>query len=232
MLEIILTILLLLILLPILLIFILIFLPFYYEMRYEYVDKLRYNIKFGFIFLKIKVDHTEDKHLTSLNLFNFRIYTFTDDKQKKEEELEEKLEGAPKEKAKSSKAKSYFNKEVLIFIKDNLSKIIELVKGLFDIFKPDHLCIYFLLGTYDPYYNGLILAFYHTIKGSKPDFPVKININWTKEVFNSHGEIEGSFIGARLIWKIFKFLIGTGLLKKLLNNKFRGERKWKKQKTS
>ncbi|MGM0419442.1 MAG: hypothetical protein ACQEQG_00435 [Bacillota bacterium] len=200
--------------------------------KYDYVKKLRYNIKFGFIFLKIRLDHTEDEHITSLYLFNLRIYTFTDDKKKKGEELEKKIEDETKEKAESGKAKSYFHKEILVFIKDNLSKIKELVKGLFDIFKPNHLYIYFLLGTYDPYYNGLISAFHHTIKGSKPGFPVEINIDWTKEVLNSHGEIEGSFIGARIIWEILKFLIGTGLLKKLLIKKFRGEKKWKKQKTS
>lgn len=228
MLEIILIILLLLILLPL----ILIFLPLYYEIKYEYVNKLRYNLMFGFVFLKIRLNHTPDRDLTSIYFFNLRIYTFTDKKEKETELSEAKIKDTFKEKSKENEAKNNTNKKLLIFIKDNLSKIINLIKDLYDIFKPDNLYFHFLLGAYDPYYNGLLLAFYHTIKGSKPDFPVEIDIDWSKEVFNSRGEIKGSFAGFRIIWEALRFLIGTGLLKKFLISTFKGEKKWKKQKTS
>lgn len=211
---------------------ILIFLPLYYEIRYEYINKLKYHARIGFIFLKTRVDHTANKRIISVYLFNLKIYTFNNEKKKKEELVEKKTKDKDKSKTKTSTDKSSNYKEVLIFIKDNLSEIKDMIKGLYDIFKPKYLNIYFLLGTYDPYYNGLILALYYTLKGSKSHVPVEIDINWTKEVFNSYGKIEGSFFVARIIWKVFKFLIGTGLFKNIIINKFKGEKKWKKQKTS
>lgn len=98
------------------------------------------------------------------------------------------------------------------FIWDNLSfenikYVMNFLKDLAQSLRPKSGKIEFLVGFQDPYYNGILLAWYYSIKSGFSNFPVILNIVWEKEVIKSTGNIKGYIIIGGLIWRIISFLL-------------------------
>ena len=194
------------------LLLILISLPYVFQLNFEYKEKFHYKIVVNNFFLKINhsSNHT-GKNKNYIKLFNYQHNIANKDKKKIENEKQNK-KGNNKEK-KIIKKKRRFRLYIKLFNKRNINHLLCFLLKIYNLIKPDDFCLNFFLSFDDPYYNGLLLAFYHSLKSNFPDFPLKITINWPEEVIEGRGKAAGKIIPVVIIYHLLFFLFSTQTLK-------------------
>lgn len=75
----------------------------------------------------------------------------------------------------------------------------------------------------DPYYNGIISAYYFSLKNIYPDLPIKIVVNWQEETFAGQGIISGRIIPIVFFYQLLIFIFSPHSIKTLWQ--LRGQKK-------
>lgn len=159
----------------------------------------------------------EEKQIqTFFQIFNFKkeIKKESEEKEKKdiEKDIEKKVEEKIKEgKEKPEKKKSGFPYKVIKL--DNIKHILRFIKNILYLIRPRFLEINMLLGLEDPYHNGLLSAYYYTLKGMYPKMPINIDLNWEEEMFSSDGKLYGYIIPIQLLFKTILFIFSIKTIK-------------------
>ena len=104
---------------------------------------------------------------------------------------------------------------------ETIQHIFDLIKGLASIFKPDTVKFDCHLGFEDPYYNGIFLAGYYSLKGNYSDLPLTLNVDWEREVLDLRGEVVGRFILLQVFWRIMFSGLSLKTVKLLLKKRKR-----------
>lgn len=93
-----------------------------------------------------------------------------------------------------------------LFSRANIEHLARFGGRLLYLLKPDFIELNFLLGCSDPYYNGLLLAVYYSIKNSWSTFPLNLCINWEQEVMVGSGKIKGKIIPVQVVRVLLSFV--------------------------
>lgn len=136
-------------------------------------------------------------------------------KKKSKKIVTEKIEklSSAEIKKKEPKDKSAFNFDFKLINKDNLNHIFSFILQMLKILKMDYLKLYLCFSFDDPYYNGLFLAYYYTIKEFF-DYPdLKAEVNWQEVIFEADGSAGGKIIPAQIIFHLFKFIFSIKSIK-------------------
>ena len=187
--------------------------PFRYKIEYTYEEKLDYQIAAGAPVFSYRIDNLAGQQESKIKVFGIPL---SSDREKPEE----KSKSSPSEKKtdKTSKnilvkLKSIYHDE--LYSKKNFVHIYDLLRDVFSLLKPKYYSFNITVGLPEPDLNGLLLAFYYSLKSPRPQFPVSLQINWEREVIESRGIISGSVIPLRLIWQLLRFLLSPTTLKLL-----------------
>jgi len=193
----------------ILLILLVISLSYHYNFILNYEQNFSTEIYFGNKLINFKYIKKKNKQISYIKFLGYEKEIIKNKKSSKKEEIIKKnVEKADKEKKKS---KSSFPFKLI-----NKTNIIHVFKFLFKIYKeikPDSINIDLAIAFSDPYYNGLILANYYSLKGVYPKFPVSITTYWDREVIEGRGEIKGKIKPIVILFLIFSFVFSFNTLK-------------------
>lgn len=211
-------------------------LPYHYALTFSYHQKLDLSFYFSVLFLKISFQKTSTKKLLFLEIFNyqkeFELNKSTEaensaaefiqkkskkffqnkfenffDKTKTEAEKDKEIE------AKDKKKKSKFKFPFSLIDRENLTHLLKFILNMINKLKPEYLKLDLLFSFSDPYYNGLFLAYYYTLK-SLVDYPeIRADINWQEVVFKADGAAGGKFIPLSIIWQFLAFIFSLKSLK-------------------
>ena len=121
-------------------------------------------------------------------------------------EIEENIK---KEKNKQSKGGFPYK----LINKKNINHILQFLIKFYKFIKPNSISLNLILGFSDPYYNGLILAYYSSLKGAYKNLPINITVNWQKEVSKGQGKISGKFVPISILFSILFFIFSPQTLK-------------------
>lgn len=191
---------------------ILISLSYSFQLKLEYKEKFHYEIVVNNFFLRINrsSNHT-GKNKNYIKLFNYQHNIATRDKKKRGKEKQNKNGNNQEKKIikKIRRVRSY----IKLLNRRNINHLFCFLLKIYRLIKPDDFCLNFFLSFDDPYYNGLLLAFYYSLKGYFPDFPLKLTLNWQEEVIEGRGEAVGKIIPAVIIYHLLFFLFSTQTLK-------------------
>lgn len=188
-------------------IILLLILPYHYILSFHYQEKLSYSFSFSVIFVKIIFEGNLNKQSLFFKLFNF----------KKEMQFNENKVGKfiqnKSSKIIKEKTKKCFNFDFSLINRENLNHIFGFVIRILKILKMNYLKLNLVFSFADPYYNGIFLAYYYTLK-ELFDYPnFKVRINWEKKIFEVDGSTGGKIIPAKIIFEILKFLFTIKSLK-------------------
>ena len=186
--------------------------PLSYMFSFEYQDNFQYIIKIKTSFLKYQSSHYNDSSKTFISIFN---YTREIQKKSSDTETEKNKEKEKKKKDKSKPEKPKKSKKNILKLinKENIKHILYFIKHIYQLIKPDIFNLNLSGSFSDPYYNGLILAFYYSLKGFYSDLPIKVDISWQKEVMEAQGRIEGNIIPVYLLVRLLLFIFSLTTLK-------------------
>lgn len=205
----ILTLLLLLIIIIILTIIIIISLPYNYQLQFSYHNKLSLIFNFNILFINFKYIYSQKNKKSYFSIFNYK------------KELENQAKKAKSKKIPRFKKIKNLNFPRHIIVKDNIDHLFLFLIKLLRKLKPQKFNLNLLISFSDPYYNGILLAYYQTIINNFPHFPINISIFWPEEYLEADGEISGRFMpitfiftilyfffskkSIRIIWSIYKY---------------------------
>lgn len=198
-------------------------LPYHYDLSFNLQDRLNYSFSFSVIFLKLIFEGDIKKQSLFLKTFSYKkeiklednkITSFIENKSKKL--IKEKIEQKTSEKKESqgkSKKKSNFKFDFSLINRENLNHIFSFVVEMIRILKIDYLKLNLVFSFDDPYYNGIFLAYYYTLK-ELFDYPdLKAEINWQEVVFEAEGSTGGKIIPLKIIWQLLQFIFSIKSLK-------------------
>lgn len=195
----------------------LIIIPYNYLFQFSYKDNLTYKIALKtiiFSFVLEKTKNTEEKYF---KIFGIKkdIEEKTDKKEKKKDKskTEKTIKNKIKEKVKNEAKKRDFSFPTKIITSENIFHVIHFIRDILKMLKPKVFKFHFLLGLKDPYQSGLILAYYHSLKGMYPKLPININIDWQKEVYEAEGKIAGYILPGQLLLRILIFIFSAQTIK-------------------
>jgi hypothetical protein len=165
---------------------------------------------------KYRISFKYDKHYQqkihiSNSFFNWDILNSEKNKDKKESDEYNYKTVKNKIDEKEEKSSSKFPFKLIT--KENLSHILKFLLSLYKKVKVNEIDFKFLINFEDPYYNGILLSSYYTIKGVYPNLPITIKINWEKEVSKAQGKIEGDFRPIIILYTILAFILSPRTLK-------------------
>ena len=183
-----------------LLFFIIFIILFAISISCKYIISINYDNYF-----KLKI------HIRTL-FFNWEILN-KDKKNDKKDSNEYNYKKVEKKIDKNNKEKSSFKFLFKLITKENISHIFKFLFSLYKKIRTDKVDLHILINLDDPYYNGILLSTYYSIKGVYPNLPIKININWQKEVNKAQGKIKGSFRPISLLYMIVIFVFSPRSLK-------------------
>lgn len=197
------------------LIFIIFIILFVISLSYNYVFTFNYEkslsteIYFGNNLINIKYIKKKDKKISYIKFLGYEKEIIkNNEKRKKEEIIKEKIEKTDKEKKKSESSFPF-----KLINKKNIKHIFKFLYKIFKEIKPDSINIDLAIAFSDPYYNGLILANYYSLKGIYPNLPVSIATYWDREVIEGQGEIKGKIKPIVILLLIFRFIFSIRTLK-------------------
>ena len=133
-----------------------------------------------------------------------------------------KVKNAGSKKIKNTFGSSKNNKkESLIKLKnnlgiinqENLKHILNFLIQLFSKLRADKFKLELLFSTSDPYYNGLFLAFYYSIKEIFNFKNFRAEICWGEIKLETEIEIAGRIILSKLFFELLKFIFSFKTLK-------------------
>jgi hypothetical protein len=207
-------------------IFLLIALPYSYAFSFDYEQKLDFSFYFSVLIFKLDFKKIGNQKLLYLEILNFKkkfslnklieenaVTNFMQQKSKNFIQNKFKKISGENDKEINEEKKSKFSFPFRIISRENLSHIFQFIINLIKKLKPDYLKLDLLFSLADPYYNGLFLAYYYTLK-SLLDYPdIKAEINWQEVMFKGKGAIGGKIIPLLIIWQFIAFIFSLKTLK-------------------
>lgn len=100
-----------------------------------------------------------------------------------------------------------------LITKENIKHVFNFLKDILNLIKPDKFKTDLLIGFDDPYNNGILSAYYYTLKSIYPKAPINITINWEKEKYNFKNVISGSIRPLSLFIRIILFIFSIQVIK-------------------
>ncbi len=195
--------------------------PYNYYISTSYQDYFEiYAVINTFLFEVVFIKNNK-KEESYFKILGFKK-TFSSNSNKKVEKLVEKK---IKDKIKKEKKKEVKNKEdkdkkkfTFSFIKslitkENIKHVFNFLKDIFNMIKPDKFKSDLLIGFDDPYNNGILSAYYYTLKSIFPKIPIIIKINWEEEKYNFKSVISGSIRPLSLFIRIILFVFSIPVIK-------------------
>ena len=206
-------------------IFILLLLPYQYAFSFCFREKLNYTLSFSLFFVKIIFKNRDTEQLLSFKIFNFikelkvnkknKIEKWIQNKSKKliKTKFTNKTIADNKETSQKSEKKSKFKFDFSLINYKNFNHLFKFFVKTIKILKPDYLKLKFLFSFDDPYYNGIFLAYYYSLKNLF-DYPdIKAEINWQEVIFEAEGSAGGKIVPLESIWHFLKFIFSLKSLK-------------------
>ncbi|MFN2339989.1 MAG: hypothetical protein ABR547_01790 [Halanaerobium sp.] len=197
-------------------------LPYHYALYFNFDKTLKYNFAVSVLFLQLIFKGDPESKLFLIKIFSFKkefkiaennkVSNFIENKSKKIIEKKIKNKTVPAAEKKAEK-KSKFKFDFKLINKENLKHIFKFIIEMLRILKLDYLKLKVVFSLADPYYNGLFLAYYYTLKElfNYPD--LKVEINWQEVVFEANGSAGGKIIPLKIIYQILKFIFSLKSLK-------------------
>lgn len=186
------------------------FWPISYKVKFTYEQQLNYIYKVGFPFLLLWCKKEGDKAKKNLKIFGLK-YSLTSVESKK-----------PKKPAEASREKDEgFSLSVpsippsvkAVVNKDNLIYTGNFIVSILKTIKPNDYSFKFILGTSDPYYDGMIMILYYSFIFPRAGKEIKLKTGRDRIVFEGRGELRGRFISAVILFKFITFALSPRSLK-------------------
>lgn len=199
-------------------------LPYHYVFNFEYRKHLKFHFRCSLLFVQLIFYADSGGKLLTLKVLNFKkalnlednnIAKFIKNKSKKviKNKIANKTADNKKRKQEKSKKKSKFKFDFSLINKNNLNHIFKFILKLIKILKMDYLKLDLVFSFADPYYNGIFLAYYYTLK-ELFDYPVfKARINWQEVMLEAEGSAGGKIIPLKIIIYFLKFIFSIRSLK-------------------
>jgi len=207
-----------------------------YKFKFKYHNNYNINIFISTSLYSFQFErYSEDNYINNKSYINFLGLKKEFIKRKSKEELkkekEDKKIASPKtkEKKKEKKKSSKTKKKIIKNFKENFSDfssfinrenfkhifgfIITLLKKL----KTKEFYLFLDLCFSDPYYNGIILAYYYSIKSTFNLNNFKLQVSWEEPKFEADSEIMGEIIPFTLLLTIFKFIFSPKSIRLIFN---------------
>lgn len=193
----------------------LIIIPYNYLFQFSYKDNLTYKIALKTIIFSLVFEKTKGSEVKYYKIFGIKkdIKEKPDKKEKVKSKTSKEIKNQIKEKVKNEAKKRDFSFPLKIISSENIFHVIHFIRDILKMLKPKVFKLDFLLGLEDPYQSGLILAYYHSLKGIYPKLPINININWQKEVYEAEGKIAGFILPGQLLLRILIFIFSAQTIK-------------------
>ncbi|RAK09329.1 hypothetical protein C8C77_10631 [Halanaerobium saccharolyticum] len=200
--------------------------PYHYAFNFEYKKHLKLSFSCSLLFVQLIFSADSERRSLFLKVLNFKkelnlednnLAKFIENKSKKviKEKITNKIAKNKKRKQEESRtqSKSNFNFDFRLINKKNLKHIFKFIVKLLKILKMDYLKLDIIFSFADPYYNGIFLAYYYTLKElfDYPDF--KVRINWQEVMFEAEGSTGGKIIPLQIIVHFLKFIFSIRSLK-------------------
>ncbi|MFW5987881.1 MAG: hypothetical protein ACOCQA_00410 [bacterium] len=126
--------------------------------------------------------------------------------------------GSSKKKLKDIKdIKDKFTTGVVLASKENLEHIFFFIIDLLKELKSDKFSLFLNLSFSDPYYNGLISAYYYSIKNIVELKNFEIEVDWWETKFKVNSIIKGEIIPFKILFLVFKFIFSLQTIRFLVN---------------
>ena len=181
-------------------------LTYKYKFILEYNNSFIYKININTFIFKLKYIKYNSHSETFINIFSFEKKLINELKNdEKEKKNINEIEEVEKESDESFPFK--------LINKNNINHLLHFIIKIYKHIKPDLINLNLNISLSDPYYNGLILAYYYSIKNTYPKLPVNIAVNWQKEVIEGQGKIEGKITPIILLYHIKIFFFSPQSLK-------------------
>lgn len=199
-----------------LLIFIILLILFVISLSYNYQFVIKYQefisteIFLGNKLINFRYKKSKNTQKNFIKILNYKkeIKKENKNKDKNQEKIQKKIEKAKKDKDEND------NKFKFSLInKKNLVHILKFILKIYKEIKPDLIKIDLNISLSDPYYNGLIMANYYSIKNAYPNFPVSVSTYWDQEVVEGKAEIKGQIKPILILFLILKFIFSPQTLK-------------------
>jgi len=195
----------------------LIIIPYNYILQFSYKDNLRYQIVVKTIIFSLVLEKKEGHEEKHFKIFGIKKELKDEsekiEKDNKKSKTKEDIKNKVKEKVKKEAKKRKFDFPQNIISSENIFHVFRFIRDILKMLIPKQFKLYFLLGLDDPYQSGLILAYFHTLKGIHPKLPVNIDIDWQKEVYEAEGKISGYISPGQLLFRLLIFIFSTKTLK-------------------
>ena len=204
-------------------IFLLLSLPYHYDLYFKFKKTLKYRLSISLLFLQLIYSASPEKKLFFIKIFNFKkqfdlnkknkIAAFIKNKSKKVIKNRIKQKKVTEKNEQPNKSKNKFNFDYRLINRENLDHIFKFIINIIQFLKLDYFKLKLLFSFDDPYYNGLFMAYYYTLK-ELFDYPdLKVRINWQEVVFESEGSAGAKIIPIKIIWILLSFIFSTAGLK-------------------
>ena len=188
-------------------------LKYKYKFKYSYEEKLDYKFSVSTFFFSFVYQKEGQKEITYFKILSFQKEIKKDSTEKEiEEKVTEKIKKAKETKKKKDKKKRSGFPIKLIKV-ENIKHLIKLFTDLLKMIIPKNLKLYFLIGLEEPHLNGWLLGYYYSLKGIYPKMPIKIDINWEKEILQSEGKLIGYIVPIQLIFRSLIFIFSLKTIK-------------------
>jgi len=187
--------------------------PFKYKIEYSYQEKLEYQIAAGSPVFSYKAKNISGEQESSMRIFGIPLSAEGKKREKKERSPRPDKKTKKTSKSLPEKLKSIYQDD--LFSRKNFWHIYGLLRDILTLLKPKYYNINITAGLPEPDLNGLLLAFYYSLKSSRSEFPVSLKVNWEREVIETRGIISGAVLPLRLIGQLLCFLLSPTTLKLL-----------------
>lgn len=190
-------------------------LDYHYLIKFEYDSSLILFISISTSLYSYQlIRYPEESCLIKKSNINFLGIKkeYINRKEKDEQKISSSLkETKAEEKKKEKKNKIKDIKEKLktgasLASKENLEHIFFFIIDLLKELKPDKFSLFLNLSFSDPYYNGLILGYYYSLKEILKLKNFKIEVDWFEPKFEANSIIKGEIIPVKILFTLFRFI--------------------------
>ena len=195
-----------------------------YYIKTSYKDTLEvYTVIYTFLF-EISFIKNKEKEEGYFKIFGFKK-KFSSNSQKKvedfvEKKIKDKVEEKTKENIKEKEDKKDKDKKKFSFTfikslitKENIKHIFDFLKDIVYMIKPDKFKTDLSIGFDDPYNNGILAAYYYTLKSMYPKIPINIIISWEEEKYSFENITKGNIRPISILIRIITFVFSTPVIK-------------------
>lgn len=184
-------------------------LPYHYLLTFDYRQNLKLRLSFSVLFFKLNFDIRDYQKELYLKIFNFKIklplknYSFKIRAHSK----------AVVEKIKNNKSELDLFTLIDLMKSKNIRIILKFIQKIISHLKPEFFKLNLLLSFSDPYYNGLLLAYYYTLNELLRWQKITMTVNWQRPCFNADGKIGGRIVPIKIFFIFLNFIFSIQSLK-------------------